>query len=176
MNSKPSPNKRPGAIRAFLLSQAQLELHKLDAWRPLAYFVRTNLEARMTIQLKGEHQQWLTQQVAAGRFVSVDVAVVQVIKALWLGADDDERAKPFLAEADAPVASGETVAGDVFLDRLDSRDKKLRRRGRPVARRVAITPIATGRRIGIAKGKFQAPDDINEGDDSIAAAFDVPWQ
>ena len=45
------------------------------------------------------------------------------------------------------------------------------RNGRPVARLVAIAPAAKGPRIGIAKGKFQAPDDINEGDAEIAELF-----
>ena len=45
------------------------------------------------------------------------------------------------------------------------------RNGRPVARLVPIAPVATGPRIGIAKGKFVAPANINESDDVIAAEF-----
>jgi prevent-host-death family protein len=43
------------------------------------------------------------------------------------------------------------------------------RNGRPVARLVPIATAAAGPRIGIAKGKFAAPADINEHDDAIAA-------
>ena len=43
------------------------------------------------------------------------------------------------------------------------------RNGRPVARLVPIAAAAAGPRIGIAKGKFIAPADINEHDDAIAA-------
>ena len=43
------------------------------------------------------------------------------------------------------------------------------RNGRPVARLVPIAAPATGPRIGVARGKFTAPADINEHDDAIAA-------
>ena len=43
------------------------------------------------------------------------------------------------------------------------------RNGRPVARLVPITAPATGPRIGIARGKFNVPADINEHDEAIAA-------
>ncbi len=43
------------------------------------------------------------------------------------------------------------------------------RNGRPVARLVPIAAPATGLRIGVARGKFTAPADINEHDDAIAA-------
>ena len=45
------------------------------------------------------------------------------------------------------------------------------RNGRPVARLVPIAPVAKGPRIGIAKGRFTAPADINADDDAIAAAL-----
>ena len=45
------------------------------------------------------------------------------------------------------------------------------RNGRPVARLVPIAPVARGPRIGIAKGRFTAPADINAYDDAIAAAL-----
>jgi prevent-host-death family protein len=43
------------------------------------------------------------------------------------------------------------------------------RNGRPVARLVPIAAPAPGPRIGIARGMFTAPADINENDDAIAA-------
>jgi prevent-host-death family protein len=42
------------------------------------------------------------------------------------------------------------------------------RNGRPVARLVPIAAPQVGPRIGIAKGMFTAPADINEHDDAIA--------
>lgn len=45
------------------------------------------------------------------------------------------------------------------------------RNGRPVARLFAIAPAANGPRIRIAKGKFEALGDINEGDAEIAELF-----
>jgi prevent-host-death family protein len=45
------------------------------------------------------------------------------------------------------------------------------RNGRPAARLVPIKPITTGKRIGIAKGKFAVPDDIDTDEAAIAALF-----
>ena len=45
------------------------------------------------------------------------------------------------------------------------------RNGRPAARLVPILPVQKGHRIGIARGKFVAPADINEDDAAVAAAF-----
>jgi prevent-host-death family protein len=45
------------------------------------------------------------------------------------------------------------------------------RNGRPAARLVALTPAVTGKRIGIAKGRFQVPDDIDADAAAIAALF-----
>ena len=45
------------------------------------------------------------------------------------------------------------------------------RNGRPAARLVPIARQPVGKRIGVAKGKFTIPDDINADDDAIAALF-----
>jgi prevent-host-death family protein len=45
------------------------------------------------------------------------------------------------------------------------------RNGRPVARLVPVKPIRTGKRIGVAKGKFVVPDNIDAEEDAIAALF-----
>jgi prevent-host-death family protein len=45
------------------------------------------------------------------------------------------------------------------------------RNGRPAARLVAIKPATTGTRIGVAKGKFTVPDDIDADEAAIAALF-----
>jgi prevent-host-death family protein len=45
------------------------------------------------------------------------------------------------------------------------------RNGRPAARLVAIKPATTGKRIGVAKGKFTVPADIDADEAAIAAVF-----
>jgi len=45
------------------------------------------------------------------------------------------------------------------------------RNGRPAARLVPIEP-PSGRRIGVAKGKFQVPDDIDGQNDRIRALIE----
>ena len=82
----------------------------------------------MTIRLKADHEQWLSQQVAEGRFASVDEAVAQAIEALRLDAEDDEWVKPYLEEAEADIARGDVIAGDVVLAELRQRADALRRR------------------------------------------------
>lgn len=45
------------------------------------------------------------------------------------------------------------------------------RNGRPAARLVAIAPVRSGKRIGIAKGKFTVPGDIDADNAAIAHLF-----
>ena len=45
------------------------------------------------------------------------------------------------------------------------------RNGRPAAKLVAIKPRQTGKRIGIAKGRFMVPDTIDGDEAAIAALF-----
>jgi prevent-host-death family protein len=45
------------------------------------------------------------------------------------------------------------------------------RNGRPAARLVAIKPPQTGKRIGVAKGKFVVPDTIDVDEVAITALF-----
>ncbi len=45
------------------------------------------------------------------------------------------------------------------------------RNGRPVARLVPVKPVRTGKRIGVAKGKFVVPETIDADEDAIAALF-----
>lgn len=45
------------------------------------------------------------------------------------------------------------------------------RNGRPAARLVPIASVGSGRRIGIAKGLFEVPDDIDAHNDEVAALF-----
>jgi prevent-host-death family protein len=45
------------------------------------------------------------------------------------------------------------------------------RRGRPVAKLVPIETAPVGPRLGIAKGKFEVPDDIDAHNDEVARLF-----
>ena len=45
------------------------------------------------------------------------------------------------------------------------------RNGRPAARLVAIRPVPSGMRIGVAKGKFIVPETIDADDAAIATMF-----
>ncbi|ARP80720.1 hypothetical protein CAL12_07640 [Bordetella genomosp. 8] len=45
------------------------------------------------------------------------------------------------------------------------------RNGRPAAKLVAIPKLATNRRLGVAKGRLEVPDDIDDDNDQIADLF-----
>jgi prevent-host-death family protein len=45
------------------------------------------------------------------------------------------------------------------------------RNGRPVARLVPVKPIRAGKRIGVARGKFVVPENIDADEETIAALF-----
>ncbi|MEY2700653.1 MAG: hypothetical protein RIQ52_1408 [Pseudomonadota bacterium] len=47
------------------------------------------------------------------------------------------------------------------IEQGEEREIIIARNGRPVARLVPIETIAVGKRIGIAKGKFEVPDHID---------------
>jgi Arc/MetJ-type ribon-helix-helix transcriptional regulator len=61
--------------------------------------------------LPGNQQIWLEEQVAAGRFGSVDDAVaIAVADLMGIENDDLSWSKPYADEARAAVARGETVS------------------------------------------------------------------
>lgn len=45
------------------------------------------------------------------------------------------------------------------------------RNGRPAAKLVPIDTVPTGQRIGIAKGKFDVPDSIDDHNEEVARLF-----
>jgi prevent-host-death family protein len=53
----------------------------------------------------------------------------------------------------------------------DEAEMLIARNGRPVARLVPVKPVRTGKRIGVARGKFLVPDTIDADEDAIAALF-----
>jgi prevent-host-death family protein len=60
------------------------------------------------------------------------------------------------------VQAVETGNGDEII---------IARNGRPAARLVAVGTVATGQRVGVAKGKFIPPDDIDGDNPMIEALF-----
>ena len=81
----------------------------------------------MNIRLSTKHRDWLTTQVAAGQFASVDEAIARAVDEMMaLEADDFTWARPYLDKAEASLARGEGIAGDEFLDRLDHKLDSLR--------------------------------------------------
>lgn len=51
------------------------------------------------------------------------------------------------------------------------REIVIARNGRPAARLVPIDSLPATQRIGIAKGKFEVPDDIDAGNEEVARLF-----
>ena len=75
----------------------------------------------MNIRLSPEQQQWLEEQVAAGRFNSVDDAVATAVADLMAGEDGDLTwATPYLDEAREAAARGEIVSLDEAIADIDA--------------------------------------------------------
>ena len=83
----------------------------------------------MNVTLPTDQREWLEAQVVAGRFTSVDEAlVVAVADLMAIQADDLAWAKPYVDEALTSVARGDVTSGDDFLNRLDAKLAALRSR------------------------------------------------
>jgi Arc/MetJ-type ribon-helix-helix transcriptional regulator len=81
----------------------------------------------MNIRLSPQHEKWLSEQVEAGTFASIDAALAWAIEGVIHLADDDlEWARPSLEKGEASLARGEGIPGDEFLARLDRRLEALR--------------------------------------------------
>jgi Arc/MetJ-type ribon-helix-helix transcriptional regulator len=84
----------------------------------------------MNISLPKDQLEWLQAEVAAGHFGSIDEAVSIAVADLRILRDDDLTwAKPYVDEARAQAARGETIPGDEFLKWLDEDAERLRQRG-----------------------------------------------
>jgi antitoxin ParD1/3/4 len=83
----------------------------------------------MNVTLPSDQLEWLEAQVAAGRFRSVDEALVVAVADLKAMRDDDLAwAKPYVEEARASVARGDVSSGEDFFKRLDAKLETLRSR------------------------------------------------
>jgi len=61
-----------------------------------------------------------------------------------------------------------------LLEQIETGQEKeivIARHGRPVALLTHLTPRKPGKRIGVAKGRFQVPDSIDEENATIAGLF-----
>ena len=73
----------------------------------------------MTIQLSPEQEQWLTAQVAAGHFASLEQAVAVAVADLMATVDDDlDWAKPQVDVAAEELTRGEGVPGDEAIRKI----------------------------------------------------------
>lgn len=74
----------------------------------------------MNIRLPADQRKWLEEQVATGRFGSIDDAVAFAVADLMgTGTDDLAWAKPYVDEARAAAARGEVVPLDDALADID---------------------------------------------------------
>ncbi len=82
----------------------------------------------MNIKLPANQKKWLEEQVAAGRFGSIDDAVALAVADLMGTGDDDLAwAKPYVDEARAAAARGETVPLDDAVADIDAHLAALKR-------------------------------------------------
>jgi Arc/MetJ-type ribon-helix-helix transcriptional regulator len=86
----------------------------------------------VNIKLPGNQQKWLEEQVAAGRFGSVDDAVAIAVADLMGISDDDlssdlSWAKPYVDEARAGAAQGEAVSLEDAVADIDAHLATLKR-------------------------------------------------
>jgi len=82
----------------------------------------------MNIRLPADQQKWLEEQVAAGRFGSVDDAVaVAVADLMATDGSDLAWAKPYVDEARAAATRGEVVSLDEALADIDAHLASLKR-------------------------------------------------
>lgn len=57
------------------------------------------------------------------------------------------------------------------IEQGEEREIIIARNGRPAARLVPVDALPAGQRIGVARGKFEVPDDIDAHNDEVAALF-----
>jgi antitoxin (DNA-binding transcriptional repressor) of toxin-antitoxin stability system len=57
------------------------------------------------------------------------------------------------------------------IEQGDEREIIIARNGKPAARLVPMGNVASGQRIGVAKGKFTIPDDIDTDNAKVAQLF-----
>jgi antitoxin ParD1/3/4 len=75
----------------------------------------------MRIELKGDHENWLRAQVAAGRYATFEDAVADAIESLR---EEDEvlaQAKPLVDEGLAELDRGESIPAQEVFAQIEAR-------------------------------------------------------
>ncbi len=57
------------------------------------------------------------------------------------------------------------------IEQGEEREIIIARNGKPAAKLVPVSSVPLGRRIGVAKGLFEVPDDIDGNNDEVARLF-----
>lgn len=57
------------------------------------------------------------------------------------------------------------------IEQGEAREIVIARNGRPAAKLVPMDAVPPGKRIGVAKGKFEVPDSIDAHNDEVARLF-----
>jgi Arc/MetJ-type ribon-helix-helix transcriptional regulator len=83
----------------------------------------------MNVRLKPETETWLREQVARGRFASLDEAIEALVNEdriaqMELEGADLAWAKPYLAKGLADIAAGRTLAGEDVHAELRARSRR----------------------------------------------------
>jgi antitoxin ParD1/3/4 len=75
----------------------------------------------MEIQLPKEHEDWLREQVAAGRFSSMEEALAEAVNSLRDEDEDFDWAKPLIEEGLTELNRGEGLPADEVFARVEAR-------------------------------------------------------
>ena len=60
-----------------------------------------------------------------------------------------------------------------MLERKEEKEVIIARAGKPVVKIIAFEKEDVSKRIGVAKGKFSIPDDVDESNEEIARMFGI---
>jgi antitoxin ParD1/3/4 len=75
----------------------------------------------MKVQLSKDHEEWLRQQVAAGRFSSFEEAIAEAINSLEGNDDDLAWSKPLVEQGLSELDRGEGLDADEVFARVEER-------------------------------------------------------
>jgi len=75
----------------------------------------------MNVQLSKDHEEWLRQQVAAGRFSSFEEAIAEAINSLEGNDDDLAWAKPLVEQGLTELDRGEGLEAEEVFARVEER-------------------------------------------------------
>lgn len=79
--------------------------------------------------------------------------------------------EPPLTAIDMPEAESSLASLIDAIEQGREREIIIARHGRPAARLVPLEPAPAGKRLGVAKGRFEVPDSIDACNDEVARLF-----